>query len=243
MKIKSQRDFFSGLMFLVVGVAFAWGATEYSFGTSARPGPGYFPFGLGVLLALLGGFVLFKALTLESESGDPIGSIAWRPLVVLVITVAAFGLTLPRLGLVLSLGILIAMTLLADRGGRFAVSIVGALMGLGLSALLLIYIVPFAMSALALVAPAFMGALTGTLGSLGVEEATLRSVVNVTFALLGRVLPFALVVYLLVTRTPLAVRKYVEVIVLVAILICLSRWMFIDGLGLTMPVWPIAFAN
>ena len=30
MKIKSQKDFFSGLMFAVVGVAFAWGATTYS---------------------------------------------------------------------------------------------------------------------------------------------------------------------------------------------------------------------
>ena len=30
MKIKSQKDFFSGLMFTVVGVAFAWGATTYT---------------------------------------------------------------------------------------------------------------------------------------------------------------------------------------------------------------------
>jgi hypothetical protein len=51
-KIKSQRDFWSGLMFIGVGLAFAWGATNYSFGSSARPGPGYFPFGLGILMAL-----------------------------------------------------------------------------------------------------------------------------------------------------------------------------------------------
>ena len=49
MKIKSEKDFWSGLMFILVGVAFAWGATNYSFGSSARPGPAYFPFGLGVL--------------------------------------------------------------------------------------------------------------------------------------------------------------------------------------------------
>jgi hypothetical protein len=113
MKIKSQRDFASGLMFLVVGVAFAWGATDYSFGTSARPGPGYFPFGLGILLAVLGGFVLFKALTLESEGGDPIGAIAWRPLLVIVAAVAMFGIALPRLGLVCTLPLLILMAALA----------------------------------------------------------------------------------------------------------------------------------
>ena len=113
MKIKSQRDFWSGLMFLVSGVAFAWGATEYSFGTSARPGPGYFPFGLGVLLALLGSFVLFKALTLESEGGDPIGKIAWRPLIVIVFAVAMFGVALPRLGLAGTLPLLITLSALA----------------------------------------------------------------------------------------------------------------------------------
>lgn len=113
MKIKSQRDFWSGLMFLVVGVAFAWGSTEYSFGTSARPGPGYFPFGLGVLLALLGGLVLFKALTLESEGGDPIGLIAWRPLLIIVAAVAVFGVALPRLGLACTLPLLIMMAAMA----------------------------------------------------------------------------------------------------------------------------------
>lgn len=113
MKIKSQRDFVSGLLFLVVGVAFAWGATEYSFGSSARPGPGYFPFGLGIVLAILGGLVLFKALTLESEGGDPIGAIAWRPLLVIVAAVAVFGVALPRLGLACTLPLLITMSALA----------------------------------------------------------------------------------------------------------------------------------
>jgi len=119
MKIKSQRDFWSGLMFLVVGVAFAWGATEYSFGTSAHPGPGYFPFGLGIMLALLGAFVLFKALTLESEGGDPIGAIAWRPLIVIVASIAFFGLALPRLGLACTLPVLITLSALAGKEFRW----------------------------------------------------------------------------------------------------------------------------
>lgn len=113
MKIKSQRDFWSGLMFVVVGVAFAWGATEYSFGSSARPGPGYFPFGLGILLALLGSLVLFKALTLESEGGDPIGKIAWRPLLVIVAAIVVFGVAIPRLGLACTLPLVITLSALA----------------------------------------------------------------------------------------------------------------------------------
>lgn len=113
MKIKSQRDFWSGLMFLVVGIGFAWGATEYSFGSSARPGPGYFPFGLGVLLAILGSAVLFKALTIESEGGDPIGGVAWRPLLIIVAAVVLFGVMLPRLGVAITLPVLILFSAMA----------------------------------------------------------------------------------------------------------------------------------
>lgn len=113
MKIKSQKDFWSGLMFVVVGLGFAWGATTYSFGSSARPGPGFFPFGLGLLMAALGGLVLFKALVIETEDGEPIGAWAFKPLIIVMLSVSVFGFLLPRLGMALSLPILIVMVSLA----------------------------------------------------------------------------------------------------------------------------------
>ena len=113
MKIKSQRDFWSGLMFVAVGASFAWGATDYSFGTSAEPGPGFFPFGLAMLMTLLGALVLFKSLTLETEGGDPIGPVAWKPLLTILASVFVFGYTLPRFGLVLALPLLVAVSSLA----------------------------------------------------------------------------------------------------------------------------------
>jgi Tripartite tricarboxylate transporter TctB family len=114
MNIKSQRDFWAGMMFLLVGVGFAMGATNYSMGTSARPGAGYFPLGLGVLTALLGAFILFESLTIETDDGELIGKIAWRPLFVIVLTINVFGLLLPRLGMILTIPILIVMTSLAS---------------------------------------------------------------------------------------------------------------------------------
>jgi drug/metabolite transporter (DMT)-like permease len=113
LKIKSQRDFFSGLMFIIVGVVFAVGATNYSMGSSAKPGAGYFPLILSVIMAILGAVVLFKSLTIETEGGDPIGSIAWRPLLVIVVAIAVFGLSINRLGLAISIPILIVITSLA----------------------------------------------------------------------------------------------------------------------------------
>ena len=113
MKIKSQRDFWSGLMFLVVGVVFAIGAGNYSLGSSARPGPGYFPLMLSVIMAILGAIVLFKSLTIESPGGDPVGGIAWKPLLIIVVAIAVFGILLERLGLFITVPILIIISSLA----------------------------------------------------------------------------------------------------------------------------------
>ncbi len=102
MRIKSERDFFSGLMFIVIGIAFAWGATKYNIGQAARMGPGYFPLMLGIVLAVLGVIVLFDALVVETEDGEKIGKIAWRPLGFIVGANVVFGVLLggvPALGI------------------------------------------------------------------------------------------------------------------------------------------------
>ena len=106
MKIKHQKDFWAGVMFLVVGAGFAYGALNYSFGTSARPGPGYFPFGLGILTALLGAFEIGKALLSRASDGD-IGAWPVKPLVIILAAVVLFGLLLPKLGLIVALPVMV----------------------------------------------------------------------------------------------------------------------------------------
>ncbi|MEY2893675.1 MAG: hypothetical protein RJA98_3583 [Pseudomonadota bacterium] len=101
-------------MFVAVGVAFAWGALGYNFGSSARPGPGYFPFGLGALLAVLGSVVLYKSLTVPNDDGDPIGAIAWKPLLLILVAVAIFGWALPHLGMFIALPLLVIVSSIAS---------------------------------------------------------------------------------------------------------------------------------
>ncbi len=117
MKVKNEQDLWSGLMFIVIGVGFAWGATNYSFGSSARPGPAYFPFGLGILLAILGLVLLIKALLVQAEGGGKIGAWAWKPLSMITGTVAVFGWMLPHMGMVLALPILVVIA--AKAGDEF----------------------------------------------------------------------------------------------------------------------------
>ena len=126
MKIKSECDFWAGVMFIVTGAAFAIGATQYAMGTSARPGAGYFPLGLGLITAALGVAILFKALTVEADGDQRIGAIAWRPLLVIVGAITVFGLALPRLGMVVTVPVLIVMTSLAGDEFRWRGVIVNA---------------------------------------------------------------------------------------------------------------------
>lgn len=114
MNIKSQKDFFSGLMFMGVGMAFAWGAGTYSIGSGARMGPGYFPLVLGVLLAILGIAITFTALVVETEDGDKVGKFAWKPLFFIIAANLVFGASiggLPLIGLK-PLGLIVGIYLL-----------------------------------------------------------------------------------------------------------------------------------
>jgi hypothetical protein len=120
--IKSEKDFFSGLLFVVMGVAFAWGATTYNVGEGARMGPGYFPLMLGIVLALIGAIVLFTSLVVETESGEKIGKWAWRPLFFIILANLLFGILLaglpsiklPGMGLIAAIYGLVIVASLAD---------------------------------------------------------------------------------------------------------------------------------
>ena len=124
MKIKSQRDFGSGLLFLVLGGVFATAAGDHSLGTPAEPGAGFFPLILGTVLMVLGALVLFKALTLEADGGHPLGPIAWRALALIVLAVVVFGVTLPRLGLLVATALLGLIASLASAGWRWRAALV-----------------------------------------------------------------------------------------------------------------------
>ena len=123
MRIKSQKDFLAGLMFTIVGIGFAIGASNYTIGEGARMGPGYFPLMLGILLAVLGLIITFQALVVETVDGEKVGAIAWKPLVFIIGSNIVFGICLgglPKLGIP-SLGLIVgiyALTFIASLAGE-----------------------------------------------------------------------------------------------------------------------------
>jgi hypothetical protein len=121
--IKSQKDFFSGLMFAAVGVGFAVGATDYTVGQASRMGPGYFPLILGVLLAILGAIISLQSFSSKAPDGDKIGKWAWKPLFFVLGANLVFGLLLgglpsigfPSFGLIAAI---YALVFIASQAGE-----------------------------------------------------------------------------------------------------------------------------
>lgn len=57
-----KRDFYSGVLMLVIGIVTTYGSLGYRIGTLSRMGPGFFPLTLGIILILVALLIMFIAL-------------------------------------------------------------------------------------------------------------------------------------------------------------------------------------
>ena len=109
MKIRDQKNFWSGVMFIAFGLFFAGWAQQYDMGTAARMGPAFFPTMLGGIMFLLGVIILIEGLAVEHAYGK-IEPFNFKALVLILGSVIAFGLLLRPAGLIVSLFVLIGVS-------------------------------------------------------------------------------------------------------------------------------------
>lgn len=101
----NNKDFWSGVMFVVVGAMFAGIASTYKltsralYGTSMEMGPGFFPFWLGILLIVLG---VGTAVGGVRPKGPALERFHWRPVLTVLISVCIFGVLLKVLGMLVA---------------------------------------------------------------------------------------------------------------------------------------------
>ena len=105
--VRSPKDLVAGLMFIGIGIASIVIASNYTLGTAARMGPGYFPRILGILMIVLGAIIVLRSLRV---SGPPLPGWKWRPVLVILGSVIVFGLVVNWLGLVFSTMLLIVLS-------------------------------------------------------------------------------------------------------------------------------------
>jgi NADH:ubiquinone oxidoreductase subunit 2 (subunit N) len=113
--VRSPKDFIAGLMFVAIGIAAIVIATNYTLGTAARMGPGYFPRILGILMIVLGAVIALRSLRTQ---GAPLPGWKWRPVLVVLGSVIVFGMIVNFAGIVLSTILLIVMSSAASREFR-----------------------------------------------------------------------------------------------------------------------------
>jgi hypothetical protein len=127
MSIRNPRDFWAGAIYLALATAVLWIGRNYSTGSSARMGPGYFPMALGGLLALFGIASVVRSFI---RPGEPVEAFVWRPLVLVLGSVVLFGLLLERAGVLIALPLMIVVAAMASRYSRVDVKSVAALAGI-----------------------------------------------------------------------------------------------------------------
>jgi putative tricarboxylic transport membrane protein len=119
-RMLARTDVLAGLLFIAVAVLGLWISRDYPIGTALRMGTGYVPRLLCWLLLGLGAVVLVQGLR-EAQSARALSSgdvSALRPVVFVTASLVIFGLSIERLGLVLSILLLIGVGAVAARGLR-----------------------------------------------------------------------------------------------------------------------------
>ena len=126
MAIRNPKDFWSGVLFVVLGIATIALASKYTLGSAARMGPGYFPRILGILLIVLGAILALRA---TRTAGPPIPPFHWRSLIIVLGSVVLFGAIVRSVGVALSTLLLIVTASAASREFRPVESMIaGALL-------------------------------------------------------------------------------------------------------------------
>lgn len=143
MKIGHAKDFWGGVLFALIGGAFAliaYGvkfgdmvlAPGYAMGTPARMGPAFFPFWLGLILFVLGVMIAIGGFRHESKPGDTeFPKYHWPPILYVLGSVVMFGLILKAVGMLIA-GFLLVLVSSIGNPEKFHTRDV-VLLGIGLT--------------------------------------------------------------------------------------------------------------
>jgi hypothetical protein len=125
-RFRRSQDFWSGCAFTAFGAVTVVLAQSHPLGTAARMGPGYFPTVLGLLLVGIGAVMLLRSLINAVANGERVGRIDVWLLLRVLLAVAAFGLLLKPLGLILTAGIAVVVASWAGHEFRLGEALLNA---------------------------------------------------------------------------------------------------------------------
>lgn len=115
--MRITRDLLAGLLIFALGLMIAiYTYTHYRMGTIQSMGPGYVPFALSIILAVLG---FISAAFSRSDGDKDDRQFNLRKVIPVVIAVLAFASTITSLGLIVSTVLLVFISSFADTRFNF----------------------------------------------------------------------------------------------------------------------------
>ncbi len=117
--MEARQQHWAGLFFIAFGVLAIWAGRDLAIGSAADMGIGYAPRALAIGCVCVGVILLIQALFRAPADGDVLVTVAWRPLVLVTAMVLGFGVLLPRLGLPLTVALMIPPAALSGESFRW----------------------------------------------------------------------------------------------------------------------------
>ena len=133
--VATRKDFWTGVIYVVIGVFAFVIARNYALGSAARMGPGYFPTAVALLLTAVGVAIVVRSFF---RQGELIDRFAWKPMLLVLGSIVAFGILINRAGLVLAALVLVLGCAAASERFRL-----GWLPVLGMAALIAFCVIVF----------------------------------------------------------------------------------------------------
>jgi len=127
LRAAGPKDVWAGLIYIAFGGGVFWATLSYRLGTAGRMGPGYFPRVLALILITIGVISLVRGFIVR---GTPVGEMAWKPLAMISLSAALFGLLLERAGLMVALAALVLVSASASKEFRWDPKALVGLVGL-----------------------------------------------------------------------------------------------------------------
>jgi hypothetical protein len=128
-----RKDTAAGLLFVAIGLAFAYEASTYRMGVLTSMGPGYFPFWLGILLTFFGACVFVTGVRMGESAAARLDPWDLKSLGIIVGSIALFGVLLAPLGLIGAIVVIIVVSSLASPEFAWGVTILNTIILTALS--------------------------------------------------------------------------------------------------------------
>jgi hypothetical protein len=115
-ELSRNKDFWAGMMLIVIGIAALFIARDYRFGSALRMGPGFFPTILSGILIAFGVCIMAVGL----KSGEKIQEhLSLRALILLPLSLILFGVLMERAGFIPALVALVFVSAASGREFKF----------------------------------------------------------------------------------------------------------------------------